>query len=110
MRTQHGASQTESLQPDARLIGSGCLDYIRLVKEDQMSRPVFGVLPGIPVGSEFQDRAELTRRGVHRHLQAGIAGTATDGADSIVLSGGYEDDEDLGDMIIYTGSGGRDAE
>jgi putative restriction endonuclease len=28
---------------------------------------------------------------------------------SIVLSGGYVDDEDLGDMIIYTGEGGRDA-
>jgi putative restriction endonuclease len=27
---------------------------------------------------------------------------------SIVLSGGYVDDEDLGDVIIYTGEGGRD--
>ena len=26
----------------------------------------------------------------------------------IVLSGGYEDDKDLGDEIIYTGEGGRD--
>lgn len=25
-----------------------------------------------------------------------------------MLSGGYEDDEDLGDVIIYTGQGGRD--
>ena len=73
-----------------------------------MSRPVFGELPGVPVGSTFQDRTDLTRRGVHRHLQAGIAGTATEGADSIVISGGYEDDEDLGDVIIYTGYGGRD--
>jgi len=30
-------------------------------------------------------------------------------ADSIVLSGGYEDDQDLGDTIIYTGEGGRDS-
>ena len=28
---------------------------------------------------------------------------------SIVLSGGYVDDEDLGDEIIYTGEGGRDS-
>jgi len=28
------------------------------------------------------------------------------GADSIVLSGGYEDDEDYDDLIIYTGHGG----
>ena len=27
---------------------------------------------------------------------------------SIVLSGGYVDHEDLGDVIIYTGEGGRD--
>mgnify|MGYP001248602579 CR=1 FL=1 len=29
---------------------------------------------------------------------------------SIVLSGGYVDDQDLGDEIIYTGEGGRDAD
>jgi hypothetical protein len=31
-----------------------------------------------------------------------------EGADSIVLSGGYEDDEDHGDEIVYTGHGGKD--
>lgn len=50
------------------------------------------------------------RPGVHRHLQAGIAGSQKEGAESIVLSGGYEDDEDFGDTIIYTGYGGRDSE
>ena len=75
-----------------------------------MPRPIFGELSGVPVGSTFQDRTELTRRGVHRHLQAGIAGTESDGADSVVISGGYEDDEDLGDVLIYTGFGGRDNE
>lgn len=30
------------------------------------------------------------------------------GSFSVVLSGGYEDDEDKGDWFIYTGSGGRD--
>jgi putative restriction endonuclease len=33
--------------------------------------------------------------------------TAEDGADSIVLSGGYGDDVDYGDEIVYTGHGGR---
>jgi len=47
---------------------------------------------------------------VHRPLIAGISGSEKEGADSIVLSGGYEDDEDLGDELIYTGHGGRDAE
>jgi putative restriction endonuclease len=41
---------------------------------------------------------------------AGISGSESKGADSIVLSGGYEDDEDLGEEIVYTGHGGRDAE
>ncbi len=39
---------------------------------------------------------------------AGISGTDEEGADSIVLSGGYEDDVDYGDEIVYSGHGGRD--
>jgi putative restriction endonuclease len=70
--------------------------------------PVFGHIPGYPVGSHFENRAELAKAGVHRHRQAGISGSASKGADSIVLSGGYEDDEDHGDVIVYTGYGGRD--
>jgi putative restriction endonuclease len=46
--------------------------------------------------------------GIHRPLQAGISGSASEGADSIVVSGGYEDDEDHGDELIYTGHGGND--
>lgn len=30
------------------------------------------------------------------------------GAQSVVLSGGYEDDVDNGEWFLYTGSGGRD--
>jgi putative restriction endonuclease len=73
-----------------------------------MPGPVFGHIPGYPVGSWFENRAELADAGVHRHRQAGISGSASKGADSIVLSGGYEDDQDFGDLIIYTGYGGRD--
>jgi putative restriction endonuclease len=69
--------------------------------------PVFGHIPGCPVGSWFENRAELADAGVHRHRQAGISGSASKGADSIVLSGGYEDDKDHGDVIVYTGYGGR---
>jgi putative restriction endonuclease len=71
---------------------------------------VFGHIPGYPEGSRFEARAELSEAGVHRPLIAGISGSEREGADSIVLSGGYEDDEDLGDEIVYTGHGGRDAE
>lgn len=68
---------------------------------------VFGEIADIPEGSEFENRYYLSQYGVHKPLQAGISGSQTEGADSIVLSGGYEDDEDYGDVIIYTGHGGR---
>lgn len=57
----------------------------------------------------FVNRKELYEAGLHNSYQKGI-GRAKDGTSnmSIVLSGGYVDDEDYGDTIIYTGEGGRD--
>ena len=75
---------------------------------EPMAERIFGHVPGYPEGSAFGLRAELSEAGVHRPTMAGISGSERDGADSIVLSGGYEDDQDLGDEIIYTGHGGRD--
>jgi putative restriction endonuclease len=69
---------------------------------------VFGHIPGTTVGQIFKDRAALAKAGIHKPNQAGISGSGKEGADSIVLSGGYEDDEDRGDEIIYTGAGGQD--
>ena len=71
---------------------------------------IFGDISGYPEGSFFESRLELSRVGVHRSTRAGISGSGKAGADSIVLSGGYEDDQDYGDVIIYTGHGGRDPE
>ncbi len=68
----------------------------------------FGKISGIDVGAVFDDRASLAAAGVHKPLVAGISGAAGEGADSLVMSGGYEDDEDYGDVIIYTGHGGND--
>ncbi len=70
---------------------------------------VFGDVPGVAVGTVFSSRQEVAAAGIHRPLQAGISGSALEGADSIVISGGYEDDQDLGDELIYTGHGGQDA-
>ena len=69
---------------------------------------IFGHVPGFPVGSHFARRSDPRASGVHRPPQAGISGSAAEGADSIVVSGGYEDDQDDGDVIIYTGQGGND--
>jgi putative restriction endonuclease len=69
---------------------------------------IFGELEGFPLGSVWRTRKEVSKSGVHKPPMNGISGTAIEGADSIVVSGGYEDDEDFGNEIIYTGTGGYD--
>ena len=69
----------------------------------------FGTPPSVHVGQQFVDRRELHDAGVHRPLQGGISGNRAEGADSIVVSGGYGDDADFGDYILYTGHGGKAA-
>jgi putative restriction endonuclease len=68
----------------------------------------FGEVPGCPVGTAFGSRSEMVAAGVHRPPMGGISGNGWEGADSIVVSGGYLDDADYGDVIIYTGHGGND--
>ncbi|MEY9932417.1 putative restriction endonuclease [Catenulispora sp. GP43] len=69
----------------------------------------FGHVPGYPEGTTFNNRHAAHEAGVHRQTQAGITGTPLEGAESIVLNGGYKDDEDYWDTIVYTGHGGQDA-
>ncbi|PJN36178.1 hypothetical protein CG747_35165 [Streptomyces sp. CB02959] len=88
-------------------------DPSRLLQDCQLAEELFdgfGAVPGIAVGQVYIDRRALAAARIHRPLQAGICGTAEQGAESIVVSGGYEDDEDYGDVIVYTGQGGRDPE
>lgn len=73
-----------------------------------MPKLTFGHVDGVEVGDEFPRYADLNKAGVHRPSVAGIGGRAAEGADSIVLNGGYKDDIDLGDRILYTGQGGQD--
>eukprot|EP00897_Mesotaenium_endlicherianum_P008098 jgi/Mesen1/7316/ME000376S06491 len=63
---------------------------------------------GVRVGRSWEDRMECRQWGAHFPHVAGIAGQADHGAQSVALSGGYEDDEDHGEWFLYTGSGGRD--
>ena len=72
--------------------------------------PVFGHVGTAQPGDLFASRAELAQRGQHRPLQAGICATQELGAESIVLSDKYEDDEVHADFILYTGHGGRSEE
>lgn len=68
----------------------------------------YGPIPGVPVGTQWKFRVQVSESGVHRPHVAGIHGRSNDGAYSLVLAGGYEDDVDAGNEFTYTGSGGRD--
>ncbi|XP_076956837.1 E3 ubiquitin-protein ligase ORTHRUS 2-like [Bidens hawaiensis] len=63
---------------------------------------------GVLVGETWEDRLECRQWGAHLPHVAGICGQSDYGAQSVALSGGYEDDEDHGEWFLYTGSGGRD--
>ncbi|QIA06469.1 YDG/SRA domain-containing protein [Draconibacterium halophilum] len=69
----------------------------------------FGTPVGIREEQCFASRKELIEADLHRYTVHGIDGNGNEGASAIVLSDGYEDDEDWGDYIIYTGHGGNDS-
>jgi len=63
--------------------------------------------PRAPTGDQAR-RHPGALAGLERGLRlAAVPGAGAEGADSIVISGGYEDDSDEGDTIIYTGHGGN---
>lgn len=68
----------------------------------------FGQIDGYPPGSEFGSRSELREVGVYTPNQAGISGTGGEGAESLIVSVGDEDDIDDDDVIFYMGAHGRD--
>ncbi|XP_072023603.1 uncharacterized protein [Amphiura filiformis] len=68
----------------------------------------FGVIPGVEVGTHWYMRLDCSKDGIHRPTVAGIHGNEQEGCYSVALSGGYEDDLDLGECFTFTGEGGRD--
>ncbi|TRY97138.1 hypothetical protein DNTS_032791, partial [Danionella cerebrum] len=58
----------------------------------------YGPVPGVPVGTTWKFRVQVSEAGVHRPHVGGIHGRISDGAYSL----------DRGDEFTYTGSGGRD--
>lgn len=74
-------------------------------REGGSSGAGLGDVVGYPAGSSFSIGSSLHDSGVHRPPQGGISGAEDEGADSIVVSGGYET---YGDYIVYTGQGGID--
>lgn len=67
----------------------------------------FGAIPGVQVGDWWMTRMACSTAAVHAPTVAGISGSPEDGCWSLCVSGGYEDDVDLGHTLTFTGSGGR---
>jgi len=88
--------------------GQGFATVGRTKECSKVAKNHFGPIPGIDVGMSWNFRIQVSEEGVHRPPVAGIAGTQKEGCPSLVLAGGYEDDEDNGDEFTYTGAGGRD--
>ncbi|KAI0236721.1 E3 ubiquitin-protein ligase UHRF1 [Lamellibrachia satsuma] len=96
------ANEAEIIDGLKEVDGDEC--RVRVPKD----RPnVYGAIPGVEIGTVWQMRIECSRAGVHRPTVAGIHG-GPEGAYSLALSGGYEDDIDLGECMTFTGEGGRD--
>ncbi|KAI4332871.1 hypothetical protein L6164_017746 [Bauhinia variegata] len=77
-------------------------------------RKRIGAVPGIEIGDIFFFRMELCVVGLHAPSMGGIDYMTPRGeseeepqAVSIVSSGGYDDDVDDSDVLIYTGQGGN---
>ncbi|KAL9686979.1 hypothetical protein QQ045_031375 [Rhodiola kirilowii] len=95
------------------------LDAATLMKKKGLwlhrDKRIIGSLPGVSVGDIFFRFIELCVFGLHGQTQAGIDYVCASQslinepiATSIVYSGGYEDNEDFGDVLIYSGQGGKD--
>lgn len=117
------ASASAAVRPDwasARARGVRHLAYVAAVEANEYGEVesstawtdcmprYFGTPPGVHVGQQFISRADVRAAGIHLPPISGISGTKAEGADSIVVSGGYPDDEDHGEYILYTGHGGND--
>ncbi|KAJ7494632.1 PUA-like domain-containing protein [Mycena galericulata] len=79
----------------------------KIARKPGIDPKVHGSIPDVPVLSTFTSRRECSEAGVHAPLSAGIHGSNLQPAYSIVMSGGYEDDDDKGETFIYTGEGTR---
>lgn len=106
-------AKKKSLMPsktggDTRDWGQGFATVGRTKQCNKVAKNHFGPIPGIDIGMSWLFRIQVSEEGVHRPPVAGIAGTQKEGCPSLVLAGGYEDDEDNGDEFTYTGAGGRD--
>ncbi|KAL5059090.1 hypothetical protein RYX36_030694 [Vicia faba] len=103
----HGAKR-----PDLK---AGTVMMTKGVRSNSKKR--IGIVPGVEVGDIFFFRFELCLVGLHAPSMAGIDYLGSKASQeeeplavSIVSSGGYEDNTDDGDVLIYSGQGGVNRE
>nr|GEY65592.1 histone-lysine N-methyltransferase family member SUVH9-like [Tanacetum cinerariifolium] len=80
-----------------------------------MDKWIVGPVPDVSIGDVFFFMMELCVLGIHGVPQAGIDFLSASMSlnkeqivTSVIVLGGYEDDEDSGEVIVYTGHGGQD--
>uniref|UniRef100_A0A7I4F1F0 Uncharacterized protein n=1 Tax=Physcomitrium patens TaxID=3218 RepID=A0A7I4F1F0_PHYPA len=110
---ESGTGKRPSKRPDLKAVSKMIELKATLNSEKQV-----GAIPGVSVGQQFLSRAEMVIIGLHSHWLNGIdyigvaKGRMPDVelpiAVSIVMSGGYEDDVDNSEDMVYTGQGGND--
>jgi hypothetical protein len=76
-------------------------------QRDLAASKIFGHQPRVPIGRWYPGRRGFHDALVHRGLVNGIFGDDEEGAYSVSVSGGYEDDVDEGYKFVFTGEGGR---
>lgn len=97
-------------RPDVKRIDLEAVKVMKSKGIDVGGKKYLGAVPGVEVGDEFQYRVELAIVGVHRLYQAGIDCMKQNRmlvAISIVSSGGYANDREDEDSLIYCGQGGN---
>ncbi|EPS39355.1 hypothetical protein H072_6848 [Dactylellina haptotyla CBS 200.50] len=72
--------------------------------------PVFGYIPGHQRGSQFASRTEIVSAGLHRRPMGSVHGRAMEGVYSVLITGGYREDRNIGNVIHFTGVGGTTGE
>ncbi|KAL5811610.1 hypothetical protein ACOSQ3_026560 [Xanthoceras sorbifolium] len=104
-REAHGVSRRPDLRAGAILMNKG-------IRTNAKKR--IGLVPGVEIGDIYYFRMEMCLVGLHSPSMAGIdymglkvSQEEEPVAVSIVSSGGYEDNVEDPDVLIYSGSGGN---
>ncbi|KAI0778162.1 hypothetical protein BD413DRAFT_684062 [Trametes elegans] len=107
---EDGAGFAAASRALPRVVSASAVLAEKSAPRDAMKRvhdpKTYGAIPGIPVGTWWETRQACSVDAIHAPWVAGIS-SGPQGAYSVALSGGYEDDVDLGEGFTYTGSGGR---